>query len=101
MHDLRTTRRGVESATSQYRRCRSFFRDCRGVWRSKSISGRIKQPSESDQCSQSCRTMSGLPPRRSHANGDALWLVALRRYFGFAVLAHLTWAQLNPAEEAS
>ncbi len=30
-------------------------------------------------------------PRRSPANGDALWLVTLRRYFIFAIPAHLAW----------
>jgi hypothetical protein len=30
-------------------------------------------------------------PHRGPANGGALWLIALRRYFVFAIPAHLAW----------
>ena len=35
--------------------------------------------------------MIALRPYRSPANGDALWLVVLRRYFVFAIPAHFAW----------
>jgi hypothetical protein len=35
--------------------------------------------------------MSGLQSRRNPADGGALWLRALRRYFAFAIPAHLVW----------
>jgi hypothetical protein len=35
--------------------------------------------------------MTGLQSRRNPANGGALWLRALRRYFAFAIPAHLAW----------
>jgi hypothetical protein len=35
--------------------------------------------------------MSGLQSRRNPGDGGALWLRALRRYFAFAIPAHLAW----------
>ena len=35
--------------------------------------------------------MIAVLPRRSPADGDALWLDTLRRYFMFAIPAHLIW----------
>lgn len=35
--------------------------------------------------------MNGLQSHRNPTDGDALWLVALRRYFVFAIPAHLIW----------
>jgi hypothetical protein len=35
--------------------------------------------------------MSGIQSRRNPADCGALWLLALRRYFAFAIPAHLAW----------
>jgi hypothetical protein len=35
--------------------------------------------------------MNGLQSHRNPTDGDALWLVALRQYFVFAIPAHLIW----------
>jgi hypothetical protein len=35
--------------------------------------------------------MNGLRVRRNPADGGALWLLALRRYFAFAIPAHFAW----------
>ena len=35
--------------------------------------------------------MIAIRPRRSPADGNALWLDTLRRYFTFAIPAHLVW----------